>query len=148
MSSKNKVYVRICGKDYTIVGAESEEYIQRVAFYLDKKMSEVFKANEKLSTSMAAVLTAINMADDYFKNSDSLDNLRDQVNDYIKELDDLGSQLKQQKEENESLKASMHELQMSLVKKETELEDFLSNFDNSQVNNTVKFDNMRKYKAK
>lgn len=148
MSSKNKVYVRICGKDYTIVGFESEEYIQKVAFYLDKKMSETFKTNDKLSTSMAAVLTAINVTDDYFKNLEGLDNLRSQVHEYIKEMDDLGDKLKNKEEENEKLKSSIHDLQMSLVKKETELEDFLSTFDNSSGSNTVRFDNARRIKAK
>jgi len=52
MAEKNKVEVRIAGKDYTLVGCESEEYIQKVALYIDKKMTEIMRMNNKLSTSM------------------------------------------------------------------------------------------------
>jgi len=62
MAEKNKVEVRIAGKDYTLVGCESEEYIQKVALYIDKKMTEIMRMNNKLSTSMASVLTAVNVA--------------------------------------------------------------------------------------
>jgi hypothetical protein len=38
MTSKNRLEVRIAGKDYKLVGIESEEYIQKLALYIDKKM--------------------------------------------------------------------------------------------------------------
>ena len=37
MTVKNKVYVRIAGKDYTLMGVESDEYIQKIGMYIDKK---------------------------------------------------------------------------------------------------------------
>jgi cell division protein ZapA len=37
MTPKNKVNVRIAGKDYTLVGTESDEYIQKVGLYIDKR---------------------------------------------------------------------------------------------------------------
>ncbi len=64
---KNKISIRICGKEYAIVGYESDEYMQKVSLYIDKKMKEVIKNNSKLSTAQAAVLTSINIADDYYK---------------------------------------------------------------------------------
>ena len=67
MAEKTKVDVLIAGKTYTILGYESDDYIQRVGHYVDKKMADILKVNSKLSTSGVAVLTAINVADDYFK---------------------------------------------------------------------------------
>jgi len=90
MAEKNKVEVRIAGKDYTLVGCESEEYIQKVALYIDKKMTEIMRMNNKLSTSMASVLTAVNVADEYFKAQE--------------EIASLSRELKSAKEEIERLK--------------------------------------------
>lgn len=148
MTSKNKVEVRICGKDYTVVGKESNEYIQKVALYIDKKMEEVTKSNSKLSTSMAAVLTAINVADDYFKNMESMDDLKEQIQQYANKLDEVNNDLERYKEENEILKDIIQDLKIELAKKETELEDFISNFDHTSKNNTVKIDSARKMRAK
>ena len=68
---KNKVLIRICGKEYAIVGQETDEYMQKVSLYIDKKMNEIQRGNNKLSTAQAAVLTSINVADDYFKTLDA-----------------------------------------------------------------------------
>ena len=67
MAEKTKVDVLIDGKTFTITGYESDEYIQRVGLYVDRKMNDVMKTNNKLSTSIAAILTALNVGDDYFK---------------------------------------------------------------------------------
>ncbi|MGI6706992.1 MAG: cell division protein ZapA [Clostridia bacterium] len=75
---KVKTNVKIGGKEYTLVGRESEEYIHRVAIYVDRKMSEIEKRNNSLSTSMIAVLTAVNIADDYLKLEDQYNRLKEQ----------------------------------------------------------------------
>lgn len=66
---KNRVKISIDGKGFTLVGDESEEHMRQVASYIDEKMTEV---REKavavtLDSSLAYVLTALNVADDYFK---------------------------------------------------------------------------------
>lgn len=69
MAEKNKIEVFIGGKVYKILGEESEEYMQKVARYIDKKMLEISSAQRStvLSTAMLATLTSINVADEYFK---------------------------------------------------------------------------------
>ncbi len=66
---KNRVKISIDGKSFTLVGEESEEHMRQVAAYIDGKMTEI---REKavavtLDSSLAYVLTSINVADDYFK---------------------------------------------------------------------------------
>ena len=148
MGSKNKVEVRIRGKDYTIVGVESEEYIQRIALYVDKKMEKVLDANTKLSTSMAAVLTAINVADEYFKEAQQSKALTKQIDAYNNELEEANQQLKQYQDENQILKEIIQDLKIELAKKETELEDFIANFDYAAKNNMLKMEATRKKRAK
>ncbi len=67
---KNKVAVRIMGQEYIVCSEDSREFIQRVANYVDDKMREIKKKNSKLSTTFVSVLTALNVADDYFKLTD------------------------------------------------------------------------------
>jgi len=64
--------VRIGGMDYTLAGAASEEYMHRVAIYVDRKMEEITRNNPKLSTTMAAVLVSLNIADELLRLRDSL----------------------------------------------------------------------------
>lgn len=148
MSSKNKVEVKIHGKEYTVVGTEPDEYIQKVALYVDKKMNEITMMNERLSTSMVAVLTAINVADEFFKCKQDLDNLRLQLQQYIEDLKRANETIKEYEKENSSLKQEVHNMQIELVKKETELNDFINSFDQNVKDNTVRFDSAKKARAK
>ncbi len=66
---KNRVKITIDGKNFTLVGEETEEHMREVAAYIDKKMTEVRQkaAVVALDASLAYVLPSINVADDYFK---------------------------------------------------------------------------------
>ncbi len=123
MTAKNRVDVRISGKDYTLVGAESEEYIQRVALYIDRKMNEVTRMNSKLSTSLAAVLTAINVADDYFKIQESEANVKKELKRAQEELELLKKEKNQLTENNLTLSDDNTNLRLELAKREAELKE-------------------------
>ena len=56
---KTRTVVKIGGKEYTMTGFESEEYIHRVAIYVDRKMSELKSQYVNLNPSTLAVLTAL-----------------------------------------------------------------------------------------
>ena len=69
MSSKNTATVVIGGKVIRLTGYESEEYLQRVASYLNHKNSELeeIKGWKRMTSDMKSQLLALNIADDYFK---------------------------------------------------------------------------------
>lgn len=123
MTGKNKVEVRIAGKDYTVVGVESEEYIQKVGLYIDRKMNEIMRVNNKLSTSMAAVLTAVNVADDFFKVYESESSLKKELKKLQEELQSAREEKKRLSEENTALAGSNSSLQLELAKREAELRE-------------------------
>lgn len=129
MTNKNKVEVRIAGKDYTLVGAESEEYIQKIGLYIDKKMNEIMKTNSKLSTSMAAVLTAINVADDYFKTHENESVLKKELKRCQDELEKLREENRRLAAENVSLGSKSTALQLELAKREAELNEVRSSME-------------------
>ncbi len=87
--SKIKTTVRIGGKEYTMSGNDSEEYIHRVAIYVDRKMSQVEESNNNLSTTQLAVLTCLNITDELLKLREETDAMRDQVESYRKQLEAL-----------------------------------------------------------
>ncbi|HHY82391.1 MAG TPA: cell division protein ZapA [Clostridiales bacterium] len=81
MVDKVKAVVRIAGREYTIRAFDTEEYIHRVAIYVNRKMEEITNAQPGLSTAMAAILTAINLGDEVLKLKDEVESLRSQVNE-------------------------------------------------------------------
>lgn len=80
----NRITVSICGEDYTLVAEESTAYMEQVAALVDKKMKEVI-AGVKVGRNDAAVLAAVNLADELLKNEQSAENLRRQVKGYLDE---------------------------------------------------------------
>lgn len=63
----NTVTVKINGVEYNLKGKENEKYLLAVADYVDGKFREISANNNKLSTTAVAVLSALNIADEYFK---------------------------------------------------------------------------------
>ena len=116
-----RVEVKINGVEYVLVTNEPEEYVQRVALLVNKRMGQILEGNKTLSTAMTAVLTAINIADDLLKSEEANDSLREELTHYTENSRTAGSELEQKKLEVEKLKEDMHKLQIELAKRETEL---------------------------
>lgn len=121
LTVRNKVELRIGGKDYTVVGAEPEEHIQRVGLYIDKKMCEIMRTNNKLSTSMVAVLTAVNVGDDYFKVRDIETSLKKELKRLREQVDDLKADKQRLTQENSTLNGLNTDIKLQLAKREAEL---------------------------
>ena len=72
---KNKVVVTVHGREYTLVGAEPVDYMQRVAGYVDRRMSEISYASY-LPEDRLMALTALNLADGLLKSKDEVTAMR------------------------------------------------------------------------
>lgn len=66
-NKKNRVSVKIYNNEYTLVGANDREYLERVAEAVDEKISEVARMNAGLDLHRKAVLTCVNLMDDYLQ---------------------------------------------------------------------------------
>ncbi len=139
MTEKNKIEVFIGGKVYKILGEESEEYMQMVAKYIDKKMMEISSSQRSavLNSTMVSVLTSINVADEYFK-------LKRQNEMLLKQLEELNIKLcensderilryerdlEKLKNENIELKSKLEEVTIELDNAKNELNQYMENFD-------------------
>ena len=80
----NRITVNICGEDYTLVAEENTAYMEQVASLVDKKMTEII-AGAKVVRGDAAVLAAVNLADELLKSEQTAENLRRQVKSYLDE---------------------------------------------------------------
>ena len=69
MAGKNTTQVLIGGKIITLSGYESEEYLQKVASYMNNKMTELgqLPGYNRQSVETKHTLLSLNVADDYFK---------------------------------------------------------------------------------
>ena len=75
MAEKNVTKVMIDGKIITLGGYESEEYLQRVANYVNHKITEMesMTSFRRMSPDMRFCMMAINITDDYFKAKEQAD---------------------------------------------------------------------------
>lgn len=78
MATKMSAEVLIGGKVYTLSGYESEEYLQKVASFLNKKLDELstnMEGYNHLSQEQRALIMELNLADEYFKSKERADQL-------------------------------------------------------------------------
>ncbi|MBQ7902054.1 MAG: cell division protein ZapA [Clostridia bacterium] len=110
MADKSKVTVRIFGTDYILCGSESEEYINNVAFNVDKMMREVAK-NPLLKPLQIAVLTSCNLCDENIKLKEQMDLAEQEKSKYAA----AGSKYKGIAEENKFLKDEIANLKEEIA---------------------------------
>ena len=94
----NHVVISICGEEYTFVAEEASSYMQRVGSYVNDKMAEVLESS-KVGRTDAAVLTAVNIADELFKAQAEADQLRAQIKGYLDEAGKAQSEVSDLKRE-------------------------------------------------
>ena len=128
MAAKRDIQVLIGGKVYTLSGYESEEYLQKIALYINNKMDEMDQIPNyrRLSMDMQKTLLELNMADDYHKAKKQVEMLeadieeKDKVEYDLKhELISSQIQLEKADKEIERLKSEINDLQKHIVKLET-----------------------------
>lgn len=91
MSAKNQTQVLINGQIFVISGYESEEYIQKVAHYINSKLTEFQKLDSyrRQSNDKKSILAQLNIADDYFKAKKQVEVLEESIAERDKEIFDL-----------------------------------------------------------
>jgi cell division protein ZapA len=130
MSIKTDTEVIIAGKVFTLSGYESEEYLQKVASYINNKVAEYNKVEsfKRQPLDTQNVLLQLNIADDYFKAKNQIGILEEELQNKEKELYDLkheliASQMKLEKTEEtvKKLQDEANETAKKIVRMETEL---------------------------
>lgn len=95
---QNRITVTINDQEYTLVATEDAAYMEKVAGHVDAKVKEI-RAEGKISSADAAILAALNMADEYFKGQEAGENLRAQMKELLEESAALKLELSKCKQE-------------------------------------------------
>lgn len=123
MAAKTDTEVIIGGKVFTLSGYESEEYLQKVALYINGKVSEYNKIDSfrRQSLDTQGVLLQLNIADDYFKAKKQITLLEEDIDAKEKEMYDLKHELIASQIKLESLEKTMKSMQDDLNEKEKKI---------------------------
>ena len=129
MVQKNDIKVVINNKVYTLSGQESEDYLQNVATYSNGNIAECqsSEAYRRFNAEYQNVLLALNIADDYFKAKDQVNQMLTEDDDKDKQIYDLRHevievQIKYESAQKmiEEYKDKISELQRQIIKLEAE----------------------------
>ena len=129
MAQKNDIKVVINNKVYQLSGQESEDYLQNVATYINGKIAECqsSEAYRRFNAEYQNVLLALNIADDYFKAKDQVNQMLTEDDDKDKQIYDLRHevievQIKYESAQKmiEEYKEKISELQRQIIKLEAE----------------------------
>ena len=127
MASKNDVQVISDGRVLTLSANESEEYMQKIALYINNKLEELraMSGYKRMSSDMQRIMLELNMADDYFKAKKRIAELESDLDERDKSEYDLKHKLvanqldiESATKEIESLKDEITELQKQIVRLE------------------------------
>lgn len=82
------VNVVIHGQKYPIMVQDDEEYIRRIANYVDERMAQIQKETSVNTLSSLAILTALNIADELFNTQSEKDRLVNLFEEKAREISD------------------------------------------------------------
>jgi cell division protein ZapA len=83
---KKALEVEILGQKFTISSDAEENYMLKVAGYVDEKMQELSRSSKPLAKANIAVLAALNIADEYHRLKDTHDAILSRLNQLSKKL--------------------------------------------------------------
>ena len=124
MASKTDTEVIIGGKVFTLSGYESEEYLQKVASYINNKVNEYSKMDSfrRQPLDTQGVLLQLNIADDYFKAKKQISMLEEELQRKEKELYDLKHELISSQIKMENMDKDSREMEIQLREKAKQIE--------------------------
>lgn len=126
----NKVKMTIMGADYTVIAEDDVQYVQLLGKELDLKMDGIVKANRHLSVTQAAVLAALDYADESKKAIETADRLREQIKDYLDDASSAKSKADIARHETEKYKKEVENLRAENERLRRELSAVLDRIGN------------------
>ncbi len=111
MEDLNRATIRIMGSDYVVMTDEAPMYVEELGRQIDEKVKKILGFDDRISLTAATILCALDYLNDLTKASQSADNMRGQVKDYLEdsakariEVEELKRQIEKLKSENKALK--------------------------------------------
>lgn len=123
MTEKKKINVQIDGRNFTVVGSNSEIYVKELAEYVDCKIKNLTSKNDRLSQTMAATLAALNITDELKNTESKLKELESQAKEPIEKYEDVISDFEKAQETIKKLESKCTDYKDDLLKSKIESEN-------------------------
>lgn len=127
----NRVTIKINGVEYNLKGRENEEYLVKVANYVDSKVKDIQNSSKGFSSTAVATLASLNIADELFKADIEIESL-------IKKNTSLEERNNTLKERIKELKDSIEERDFNNLRIIEELKDKITNLEENQNSEVLK----------
>ena len=127
----NKVRLTIAGAEYSIITEEETKYVKDLGRELDRAITKIMKANNRISSTQAAVLAALDFADDCKKATQTADRLREQIQDYLDDASSAKSKADWARHESENLKKELENERTEAARLKAELSKVLEEVSNN-----------------
>ena len=149
----NKVKVRIYGQEYTIAGEKDEETIRKIAGHVDEKMRQLGRSFSNNGQGALAVLTAINIAVEYFGTLEAIDELKEskvqlekETEHYLKMWDEAKKSFTLYKENAAKAAEDKKESEDKYRELEARCSEFENSFFDLQMENLQLKNELEKYR--
>lgn len=149
-----KAQVTIFGQNYIIAGDKPQEEIQEIAEYVDNKMRLIGKMTGKTSSSSIAVLTAVNVAEEYFDSLDEVEKLKagkahaeEECEKYQEMLEEDKKNIQKSKDDLQKLKEEKNEQEERFQDLDKKCSEYENNIFDLQMENIQLKSELEKYKT-
>lgn len=112
--NKNKVRLNICGTECTLTSEDNETYVLALGDEVEKSIQSIMDKNDRVSLTLAAIITALSFCDESKKAVAAADNLRSQIKDYLEdssrsrlEADEARREIERMKQEIQTLRTRL-----------------------------------------
>ncbi len=80
-----KIRLMIAGEEYNLSTDDDLDYVAALGAELDKRISALMSGNTRISVTQAAIVTALEYADEAKKSEQTSENLRTQIQEYLED---------------------------------------------------------------
>ena len=122
----NKVKAVICGEVITLKSRENEDYLSKLARYVDQKLGNIIAKSTSAAVDerVRTILIALNISDDYFKSQSALENLQKKQKTYDLDAMQLHEEIENIAKERDDLIEEIEALKDVIAKLEEKIEAY------------------------
>lgn len=133
---KNRVTLTIGGAEYAIITEDDIGYVNELGAELNESLANIMKENPRVSTTQAAILLALNYADEFKKANVTADNLRSQIKDYLDDAANAKGKADWARHEAENAKRELEASKLEIDRLNIQIRSLLEqmNFGNNGSN--------------
>ena len=86
---KKRFHIKLLGQELSVLSDSGDDHVARVVQYVNDKVEEIERGASNFNTLNIAILAALNIADEYFKEKAAEESKYNQLEDRSEQLIDL-----------------------------------------------------------